>query len=196
MGGHGGHKKKTSRARRGPCWMMRSRRRRSLGPGGSFGTPTVRMLPAFCLDYTSIGRSPRQTEHHRQAEEAYMAAPCPLFPKPPAPVPSVIFVSREDGQAGEHTGLDLGTGRRELIPIYMMIQTHSKGGEPNSMAQRSCSKDQLGRRSKGAASVDGGGGKGQTVKRCTERHRSAEVSRPGAEIKADRQGRAAVARRR
>lgn len=41
----------TSRARRDHDGMMRSRRRRSLGPGRNLGTATVQVLPAFCLDY-------------------------------------------------------------------------------------------------------------------------------------------------
>ncbi|KAK7188429.1 hypothetical protein PSPO01_05620 [Paraphaeosphaeria sporulosa] len=76
-------------------------------------------------------------------------------PKHASPVPSVILSRKDRWPGGGHAELE--PGRRKLIPIYVVIQTHSKAGDIMSAPQIPYSVALLGRRSEGVVGVESGG---------------------------------------
>lgn len=157
--------------------------RRELGVGKELWSDNRAVLPSLCLDYTPIGRPMKQKEVGKQAEERFRTARVSA-PKRASPDPSFFPSRKARWCGGGH--VELGVGRRKFIPIYVVIQTHSKAGDTMSAPQIACSVAGSARRSRGV--VGGEGGEDEETEALSER----TVLSWDLEQRRRRQGRASV----
>lgn len=117
--------------------------RKEPGVGKELWSGNRAVLPSLCLGYTPIGRPMKQKEYRRQAEEPFMDGRVSA-PDLPCRSPASSCPARLGGLVGDTPSFE--ADRRKLIPIYVVIQTHSKADDTMSAPQIPCSVALSGRR--------------------------------------------------